>query len=159
MTEPQADRFLIASGARMLVERPRDFARASLARLGRFWSVAPSGAVYPARLRLATASWTVPLWAALIVGLLRQRYLDMAARRRAAVRRRPFRAVHAVFWTDLRMRAPIVPAIALIAAGCGRAPGGPREGDGEGPRPSEKNSKNKRKFPRFCFSNSEETVG
>src|SRR5262249_22274687 len=24
--------------------------------------------------------------------------------------------VHAVFWTDLRMRAPIVPAIALIAA-------------------------------------------
>ena len=53
----------------MLVERPRDFARASLARLGRFWSVAPSGAVYPARLRLATAAWTVPLWAALIVGL------------------------------------------------------------------------------------------
>ena len=28
--------------------RPRDFARASLARLGRFWGVAPAGAVYPA---------------------------------------------------------------------------------------------------------------
>ncbi len=28
--------------------------------------------------------------------------------------------VHAFFWTDLRMRAPIVPAIALIAAGAGR---------------------------------------
>ena len=27
--------------------------------------------------------------------------------------------VHALFWTDLRMRAPIVPAIALIAAGAG----------------------------------------
>ena len=26
--------------------------------------------------------------------------------------------VHAFFWTDLRMRAPIVPAIALVAAGC-----------------------------------------
>jgi hypothetical protein len=25
--------------------------------------------------------------------------------------------VHSVFWTDLRMRAPIIPAIALIAAG------------------------------------------
>src|SRR5205823_6088481 len=25
--------------------------------------------------------------------------------------------VHAVFWTDLRMRAPMVPAIALVAAG------------------------------------------
>ena len=30
--------------------------------------------------------------------------------------------VHALFWTDLRMRAPIVPAIALIAAGS-RLPG------------------------------------
>ena len=29
--------------------------------------------------------------------------------------------VHAFYWTDLRMRAPIVPALALIAAGgCGR---------------------------------------
>ena len=119
MTEPQANRFLIASGARMLVERPRDFARASLARLGRFWSVAPSGAVYPARLRLATAAWTVPLWVALIVGLL-CRDIWTWPRVSALLCVVALSAVHAVFWTDLRMRAPIVPAIALIAAGGGR---------------------------------------
>lgn len=133
MTEPQANRFLIASGARMLGERPRDFARASLARLGRFWSVAPSGAVYPARLRLATALWTVPLWVAMIFGFLHRdiwtwpcvsALLCVAA----------LSAVHAVFWTDLRMRAPIVPAIALIAAGRERPSRGSRNDDGAGPR-------------------------
>ena len=33
--------------------------------------------------------------------------------------------VHAFYWTDLRMRAPIVPAIALVAASA-RVPGRPR---------------------------------
>ena len=132
MTEPQADRFLFASGARMLVERPRDFARASLARLGRFWSVAPAGAVYPAPLRLATACWTVPLLVALIVGL---RYRDVWAwpAVSALVCVAALCAVHAVFWTDMRMRAPIVPAIALIASGSGRSRAGSRKVVGEGP--------------------------
>ncbi len=122
----------MASGARMLVERPRDFARASLARLMRFWSIAPSGAVYPARLRLATALWTLPLWAALIVGIL-SKDIWIWPRISALLCVLALSAVHAVFWTDLRMRAPVVPAIALIAAGAGRGTRGPRDGDGEGP--------------------------
>jgi hypothetical protein len=27
-----------------------------------------------------------------------------------------FMAVHAVYWTDARMRAPLIPAVALLAA-------------------------------------------
>ena len=36
--------------------------------------------------------------------------------------------VHFAYWTDMRMRAPIVPAIALIAAGfrCGKRVQTPR---------------------------------
>jgi len=132
MTEPRVNRILLASGARMLVERPRDFARATLARLGRFWGVAPSGAVYPARLRLATALWTVPLWAALVLGSLRRDHWTWP-RISALLCVAALTAVHAVFWTDMRMRAPIVPAIALIAVGCGGASRDPRNGDGEGP--------------------------
>jgi len=30
-----------------------------------------------------------------------------------------FSAVHAVYWTDLRMRAPLVPVVALLATGGG----------------------------------------
>ena len=117
LSEPEFDRRMRAEGLRMLAERPRDFARAALARLRRFWSVAPSDAVYPRKLRLATAAWTIPLWIALVLGLARRaswRWPKVAAPALLLA----LSAVHSVFWTDLRMRAPLVPVIALIAAGC-----------------------------------------
>jgi 4-amino-4-deoxy-L-arabinose transferase-like glycosyltransferase len=114
MSEPAADRFLRAAGLQMLRERPRAFARASLARLGRFWGVAPSGFVYPIWLRVVTALWTVPLWLALATGLVR-RDLWRWPRVAAPMVLLALSVVHAAYWTDLRMRAPIVPAIALAA--------------------------------------------
>jgi 4-amino-4-deoxy-L-arabinose transferase-like glycosyltransferase len=123
LSEPEADRRLRARALRMATTRPRDFARASIARLGRFWGLAPSGSVVPRLLRLATAAWTVPLWIALGLGLLRPelwRWPRVAAPAVVFA----LSAVHLVFWTDLRMRAPVVPAIALIAAGAGMVPKG-----------------------------------
>jgi 4-amino-4-deoxy-L-arabinose transferase-like glycosyltransferase len=116
MTEHQADRHLEATVWRLAKERPRDFARASLARLGHFWSVAPAAAVYPAFARYATMAWTVPLWVALLLGLA-HRSVWSWPRVGAPMVVLGLTLVHAFFWTDLRMRAPIVPAIALIAAG------------------------------------------
>jgi hypothetical protein len=114
-TEPQADRWLRRAGLRMLAARPGAFARATLARLGRLWGVAPAAAVYPPVLRVATALWVVPLWVLLAAGLLRRaswRWPRVVAPMVLIA----LTAVHAVFWTDLRMRAPGVPAIALLAA-------------------------------------------
>ena len=119
MTEPQADRYLQAMVWRLARERPRDFARASLARLGRFWGVAPAASVYASGVRWASFAWTIPLWIALLLGLS-QRSLWHWPRIAAPMMVLGLTLVHAVFWTDLRMRAPIVPAIALIAAGAGR---------------------------------------
>jgi hypothetical protein len=118
MTSVQADRLLQAEGWRMLRERPVTFLRASIARLGRFWGVAPAGAVYSRTLRLATAAWTVPLWIALFVGLLRPdtwRWPALAGPMIVL----GLTAVHTFYWTDMRMRVPVVAAIALIAAGAG----------------------------------------
>ncbi|MBX6316537.1 MAG: hypothetical protein IRY99_27030 [Isosphaeraceae bacterium] len=119
MTEPEADRYLRAAALRMVAARPGDFLRAALARLGRFWGVAPSGAVYPAWLRLLTALFTLPLWLALAAGLLRPS-LWRWPRVAAPAMILGLSAVHALFWTDLRMRAPIVPSIAAIAASAPR---------------------------------------
>ena len=116
MTERQADRYLLATVWRLASERPRDFVRASLARLGHFWSVAPAASVYPAFVRYATMAWTVPLWAVFLLGLA-NRSIRSWPRVAAAVVVLGLTLVHAFFWTDLRMRAPIVPAIALIASG------------------------------------------
>jgi hypothetical protein len=116
LSEPAADRRLRDDALRLIRAWPGDFFRAALARLGRFWGIAPAGAVYPGWLRLATACWTVPLWIALALGLTRPAlwsWPQIAAPAQVAA----LTVVHAAYWTDLRMRAPLVPAIALIAAG------------------------------------------
>ncbi len=118
MTELEADRAMRSEALRVMADRPRDFARATLARLGRFWGLAPAGAVYSQRLRLLTAAWTGPLWIALVLGLWTGR-VWVWPRVAAPVMVFALMAVHTVYWTDLRMRAPVVPAIALIAASAG----------------------------------------
>jgi len=118
MTEPQADRYLRNKVVRISRDQPARFLRACLHRLRRFWSVAPAGAVYSWRVQWATAGWTIPLWMALALGSL-QVGLWRWPRIAAPLMVVGLTAVHALYWTDMRMRAPIVPAIALIAASAG----------------------------------------
>ena len=62
-----------------------------------------------------TALWTTPFWLAVAWGVCR-RGLWQWPRASALSIVIALTLVHAVFWTDLRMRAPIIPALALIAA-------------------------------------------
>jgi hypothetical protein len=121
MSEPRADRYLRAAAWRFIRQHPGDFGRAMLARLGRLWAVAPAASVYSRSARWATFVWTLPLWVALALGLAQPAPWGWP-RVAAPMMVLGLTLAHAVFWTDLRMRAPIVPAIALIAAGA-RRPG------------------------------------
>jgi len=116
MSELEADRYLRARVWKLARARPVDFGRAMLARLGHFWSVAPAASVYSGGARWATMAWTIPLWAAVCLGLV-QPCLWRWPRIAAPMVAIGLTLVHVFFWTDLRMRAPIVPAIALVAAG------------------------------------------
>jgi hypothetical protein len=118
LSEPAADRRLRDNALALVRQRPRDFARATAARLSRFWSVIPAGAVYPGWVRALVALWTVPLWMALAAGLSQPRTWAWP-RVTAPLLLLALTAVHAAYWTDMRMRAPLVPAIALIAASSG----------------------------------------
>ena len=159
LNEPEADRRLRALGLGMAFARPRDFARATLARLGRFWGVAPAASVYPFATRVGTALWTVPLWFGLGMGLTRRglwRWPFISAPMALIA----LSAVHCIYWTDLRMRAPIVPAFAVIVssatiAGAARFRGasGTLEKAPKGPEKKSKNPKG------FCWSNFRETLG
>jgi hypothetical protein len=125
-SEPEADRLFRQEAMRVIADRPGDFARSTLGRLGRFWAIAPSPAVYPGPLRWGTAAWTLPLWLLLLAGLTRignWRWPRVAATGVVLA----LTAVHSVYWTDLRMRAPILPAIALVVAGSLRASHSTRE--------------------------------
>jgi hypothetical protein len=116
LSEPAADRRIRTITVRFIADHPRDFLRASVARLGRFWAVAPAGAVYSRATRIVTLVWTLPLWIALGLGLAR-RDLWHWPRVTAPAIVLALAAVHSLYWTDMRMRAPVIPAIALIAAG------------------------------------------
>jgi 4-amino-4-deoxy-L-arabinose transferase-like glycosyltransferase len=115
LSEPEADRRLGRATVRFITTRPGDFTRASVQRLGRFWGLAPAGAVYPRPLRIGSALWTLPLWVALGLGLARRRSWrwPLVAAPLSLI---GLSLVHTVYWTDLRMRAAVVPAIAVVAA-------------------------------------------
>lgn len=115
LSEPESDRLLRRQAIDFARAHPADFARATAARLGRFWGIMPSSAVYPPRVRWPTAAWTVCLWTAVGLGFCRAatwRWSHLAA----VVAILTLTLIHSVYWTDLRMRAPLVPAFALIAA-------------------------------------------
>jgi 4-amino-4-deoxy-L-arabinose transferase-like glycosyltransferase len=116
MSEPQADRYMRAEALHLARTEPAAFARATMARLAHFWAVAPAASVYPAPARWATLIWTIPLFFALTLGLLEPSVWTWP-RVPVPLAILGLTIVHAFFWTDLRMRAPIVPAIALVAAG------------------------------------------
>ncbi len=115
MAEPQADRYLRDSVIRLARNRPAEFGRAVVHRLIHFWGLYPAGSVYSQGMRWACLTWTLPLWIALATGLVRLeswRWPRIVAPLLCA----GFTLVHALYWTDLRMRAPLVPAIAVVAA-------------------------------------------
>jgi hypothetical protein len=116
MAEPEADRWFRLQAVQVMLDRPAEAARAALERVGRFWAVAPSSAVYSRGLRWLTAAWTIPLWALLGIGLVRRSTWQWP-RIAAPLALLSLAMIHSLYWTDLRMRAPVVPAIALIVAG------------------------------------------
>ncbi len=114
LSEPEADAKLRRIAWEAIRAEPVGFVRAAWYKLGRFWAIRPSSTVYPQMICLVVAAWTVPLWILLVVGLLERRWWSWPGLA-APLLILALSLVHAVYWTDLRMRAPIVPAIALIA--------------------------------------------
>lgn len=119
-SELEADTSLYDWALGAIRDQPRMFLYASLIRLTRLWGLLPrqvEGAGRSNALRYATAAWYLAEFILAAAGLvvLRTRVLRSPwvwGLLLAAV----FTAVHAVYWTDMRMRAPLVPFIALLAA-------------------------------------------
>lgn len=114
MTEPEANRFLGRMTWRFIASEPWSFFNSCIERELRFWAVAPSSAVYGFKVRLMTALWTVPFWFCVACGLCSKSTWQWPFRAVPAVVA-GLAGVHLIYWTDIRMRSPIVPALGLIA--------------------------------------------
>lgn len=117
------DRAHYESAKELIRQEPATFLYASLVRVGRLWQLAPhritpDEGIFSQSLRYATGVWYAAEFLLALAGLwlVRRNLLDypwvwgllLVA---------SLMLLHTIYWTNMRMRAPLMPAVALAAAG------------------------------------------
>jgi hypothetical protein len=130
--EWEQDRILYDQARHNIRQQPGMFAYSCLVRLGRFWGLVPHQIQSDESPLRRTARYATGLWY-LVLSLLA---IWGAFRLRRQWLKAPwvwgltlalsFTAVHALYWSNLRMRAPLVPVVALFAATAATTIGGHR---------------------------------
>jgi len=117
-----SDQFAYDQAVHAIRDQPGMFLYASLLRVSRLWGLLPQKVNAPgvARsdwLRYSTLVWYLAEFALAVVGLVvLGKQLFHSPWLWGMLLAATFMAVHAVYWTDMRMRAPLMPFIALLAA-------------------------------------------
>jgi hypothetical protein len=122
VVEISTDRRHYERAMQTIKARPVMFAYSCLYRVAQFWSPLPNKLTADeswkrALLRYATCAWYLGVYAAAMAGVWRQR---------GKLLRSPwiwsvllclvFTGVHTFYWSNLRMRAPLMPFVAIVAA-------------------------------------------
>jgi len=118
--ETERDRWMFSRAKENIAADPTGFFRAVILRLGRgLWGVVPlnsQGAV----LKWGTAVFYGIVFLGMLVGLITLKTSELRRWTPIILLLVSFTVVHTLFWANVRMRAPLTPAIALLAArGCG----------------------------------------
>lgn len=113
------DRWMNKQAWRFIRHDPATAVRTGLTLLRRLWSIAPLST--PPRPVSSHQQWLIggfysTLFLAMLVGLLCLRRPEWVLWWPLLMLLLSFSAVHSLYWADMRMRAPLVPAIALFAA-------------------------------------------
>jgi hypothetical protein len=101
-----------------IITQPLQFLHACAYRCGCFWSLAPSSTV---KNHGIVAWWTISLFYGLIsvgivLGLVRLTSAEWSRWGPLLLLPLTLWLTHLVYWTDTRMRAPVIPVLALVAA-------------------------------------------
>lgn len=120
--EVSRDRWMYRKAFSHIQAEPGLFALACIWRGLRFWDLAPWRAGgYPQLLVWGTAIFYGIVACGIIVGLFRLTHLEWKTWGLLLLLPLTLWLTHLVYWTDMRMRAPVVPILALLAArGCVR---------------------------------------
>ena len=124
------DRWMSRRAWNYIRDEPAIAVRTALTLLGRMWNVVPletDRSTQSATVRLAIGAFYSGLFLAVLIGVARHRHADWIAWRPVLVLIVGFTAVHSLYWADMRMRTPLVPAVALLAAACFAARGASRK--------------------------------
>ena len=119
-SEVERDRWMSQAAWSWIVDNPAPFLRACLLRFIRFWNVVPSGPAEqqaPGIVRGAVAVYYVAVLGAALIGLWPAMRFNAAVWMSLLLLIASFSAVHLLYWSNARMRAPVMPAVAVLAAG------------------------------------------
>ena len=113
------DHWMSAHAHDWIRQHPREFAELCWLRIKRFWNIFPGGADAGSLPRIAR--WGMAFFFAIellaaAVGLWRLRRDEWLKWWPLVLLVLSFAGVHAVYWSNLRMRAPVEPVLALLAA-------------------------------------------
>lgn len=121
LDEVAEDRVAYELAKATIGQQPAMFAYACVVRWARLWSPLPHQVDGRGRIAIGVvAAFYVVLYTLVVIGLVRLRKHLLSRFMIAAITLAiSLSLIHSVYWSNLRMRAPIVPALAIIAiAGC-----------------------------------------
>lgn len=117
--EVRRDKVMSEAARGWIGRHPREFAESCWLRVKRFWNILPSGSdagSLPRIARWGIAFFFVIELLAAAVGLWRLKHDEWRMWWPLVVLVISFTLVHVVYWSNLRMRAPVEPVLALLAA-------------------------------------------
>jgi hypothetical protein len=120
--ELPSDWIAYAMAKKAIRENPKAFIFASVYRIGQLWSPLPHKLMADESLarrlmRYGTCAWYLGVGALAAVGVWKLRWkLVQPPWLYGVLLCLAFTAVHSFYWTNLRMRAPLMPFVALVAA-------------------------------------------
>ncbi|MDP7275187.1 MAG: glycosyltransferase family 39 protein [Planctomycetaceae bacterium] len=121
--EGRRDTWMYHRALENISDDPRGFGRACLLRFVRFWTPWPWESAEPSVLKIPVACWYVLATLAMCRGLYRMPWREHPEWLPCLLLLLALSALHLVFWSTMRMRAPLVPVVALLA-GVGILPRG-----------------------------------
>ena len=118
--EMARDRWMYDRARRNIKEHPQLFLRACLLRLGRgLWGVVPLTGAEGASGKVLTwciGCFYVVVLAGMLWGIVSLRTKDSEQWMPLLLLLVAFTAVHSLYWANMRMRAPLMPAVAVLFA-------------------------------------------
>jgi hypothetical protein len=115
--EVSRDRWMYRRASSYIQANPSLFVRACVRRAIRFWDIAPwNRTTYPSVLVWGTALFYGLISCGIVIGLGSLYRLEWNRWSPLLLLPLTLWLTHWVYWTDMRMRAPVVPILALLAA-------------------------------------------
>ena len=117
--EPAMDAWYYEQATAAITADPLSFLKATWLRLTRFWAITTAESMGPRWISASTGLWYSVLW----LGLLMERMAAWQVRKTVGRSRvadlwlvvLSFMLMHAVYWTDARMRAPLMPVLVVLS--------------------------------------------